>query len=119
MQIERAAREIYLKGFEIVVKEAEVWAVMTAYNKVNGIYTSENAGLLTGILRGEWGFDGLVMTDWRNKGEQYLEILAGNDLKMGRGYPKRLLEAMKRGLISRADLETSAKRVLELLLKMD
>ena len=102
-----------------MVKEAKVWAVMTSYNKVNGAFTSENADLLTGILREEWGFDGLVMTDWWNRGEQYLEVLAGNDLKMGRGYPKRLLKVMERGLITRAEMETSAKRVLELLLKLD
>ena len=116
---ERAAREIYLKAFEIVVKESKVWSVMTSYKIVNGIYTSENADLLTGILRGEWGFEGLVMTDWWNRGEQYLEILAGNDLKMGRGYPKRLLEAVKREAITRREMEVSAKRVLELLLKLD
>ncbi len=116
---ERALREIYLKGFEIVVKESEVWAVMTAYNLLNGTYTSESKDLLTGILRQEWGFDGLVMTDWDNLAEQYREILAGNDLRMPNGNPKRLQAVLAEGLITRQDLEVSATRVLEYLLRME
>ena len=116
---ERALREIYLKGFEIVVKESAVWTVMTAYNLMNGTYTSENAELINGILRQEWGFDGLVMTDWDNLAEQYREILAGNDLRMPNGNPKRLQAVLEEGLITRKDLEKSATRVLELLLRME
>ena len=116
---ERALREIYLKGFEIVVKESNVWAVMTAYNLLNGTYTSESKDLLTGILRQEWGFDGLVMTDWDNLAEQYREILAGNDLRMPNGNPKRLQAVLAEGLITRQDLEVSATRVLEYLLRME
>jgi beta-glucosidase len=116
---ERALREIYLKGFEIVVKESDVWAVMTAYNLLNGTYTSENRDLLTAILREEWGFDGLVLTDWDNLAEHYREVLAGNDLRMPNGNPKRLQAALAEGLITRADLEISARRVLEFLLKLD
>ena len=116
---ERALREIYLKGFEIVVKESQVWAVMTAYNLLNGTYTSENTDLLNGILRQEWGFDGLVMTDWDNLAEQYREILAGNDLRMPNGNPKRLQAVLAEGLITRHDLEVSATRVLEFLLRME
>ena len=116
---ERALREIYLKGFEIVVKESKVWSVMTAYNLLNGTYTSENADLLSGILREEWGFDGLVMTDWDNLAEQYREIKAGNDLRMPNGNPKRLQAVLAEGLITRQDLEISATRILELLLRME
>ena len=116
---ERALREIYLKGFEIVVKESNVWAVMTAYNLLNGTYTSESKDLLTGILRQEWGFDGLVMTDWDNLAEQYREVLAGNDLRMPNGNPKRLQAVLAEGLITRQDLEVSATRVLEYLLRME
>ena len=116
---ERALREIYLKGFEIVVKESDVWAVMTAYNLLNGTYTSENKDLLTGILRQEWGFDGLVMTDWDNLAEQYREILAGNDLRMPNGNPKRLQAVLAEGLITRQDLEVSATRVLDYLMRLE
>ena len=80
---ERAAREIYLRAFEIIVKEADPWTVMSSYNLVNGLPASESRDLLTGILREEWGFRGMVTTDWWGNGEQYREILAGNDVKMG------------------------------------
>lgn len=116
---ERAAREIYLKAFEIIIKEANPWAVMSAYNIVNGHRTSECADLLTGILREEWGYEGCVTTDWWNHGEHYKEVKAGNDVKMGCGYPKRLLEAMERGILTRKEMETCAKRILELILKVD
>ncbi len=116
---ERALREIYLKGFEIVVKESGVWAVMTAYNLLNGTYTSENAELIDGILRQEWGFDGLVVTDWDNFAEHYRELLAGNDVRMPNGNPKRLQVALAEGLVTRKDLEISARRVLEFLLRLE
>lgn len=116
---ERALREIYLKGFEIVVKEAKPWALMTAYNIINGYRASECKELITDILRGEWGYAGLVMSDWWTKGEHYKEILAGNDLKMATGYPERVREAMEAGAITRADIEPCAKRVLEFLMKLD
>ena len=116
---ERAAREIYLKAFEIIVKEADPWCIMTSYNIVNGIHTSENEELLNGILRGEWGFEGLVMTDWWTTGEHYLEAKAGNDLKMANGYPKRVREAYDKGLISDEAIYTAARNVLSLILKME
>lgn len=116
---ERALREIYLKGFEIVVKESDVWSVMTAYNLLNGIYTSENVELIQGILRDEWGFNGLVMTDWDNLAEHYREVQAGNDLRMPNGNPARLQANLKEGLITRKDLETCATRVLEFLMRLD
>ena len=116
---ERALREIYLKGFEIAVKEADPWTVMTCYNKVNGNRPSCNPELLEDILRGEWGFQGMVVTDWWNLGEHYLEVLAGNDLKMGRGFPDRLMEAMEKGLLNRSQMDVCAKRILNLILKID
>jgi beta-glucosidase len=116
---ERAAREIYLKGFEIVVKEANPWSIMTSYNIINGHRASENKELLEDILRGEWGWKGMVATDWWTCGEHYKETKAGNDVKMGCGYPKRLLQAKELGLISREKLEICAQRILELILKID
>ena len=116
---ERALREIYLKAFEIVVKEADPWALMTSYNIINGRRASENRELLEGILRGEWNFGGMVTTDWWTRGEHYKEILAGNDVKMGCGFPERVQKAVDLGAVTRADLEACAARVLGLILKLD
>ena len=116
---QRALRELYLKAFEIVVREAGPWAIMSSYNVINGCRASESRELLTDILRGEWNYDGIVMTDWWTRGEQYKEILAGNDLKMANGYPERVRAAMEKGLVTRADLEVCARRVLGLILKTD
>ena len=116
---ERALREIYLKAFEIIVKESNPWTIMSSYNIINGVKASESRELLTDILRGEWGFEGLVTSDWWNHSEQYLEIKAGNDIKMMNGYTDRVLEAHKKGLISKEEIYTCAKRVLEMVLKQD
>ena len=116
---ERALREIYLKGFEIAVRTAHPWSLMTAYNLVNSRRCSESAELLEGILREEWGFDGVVMTDWWNNAEQYKEINAGNDIKMGTGFPERVKRAYEMGLVSEEAITRSAKRVLELILRLD
>lgn len=116
---ERALREIYLKGFEIIVKEADPWVIMSAYNIINGHRASENRELLEDILRGEWHFGGMVTSDWWTRGEHYKEIKAGNDVKMATGYPERVKEAMEKGAITRPELEHCAKRVLELILKID
>jgi len=114
---ERALREIYLKAFEIIVKDANPYTIMSSYNAINGVRTSECKELLTGILRDEWHFEGLVMTDWWCRSEQYKEILAGNDLKMATGYPERVKEAMKLKALKRDDLLICAKRVLSTILK--
>lgn len=114
---ERAVREIYLKAFEIIVNDSNPYTIMSSYNAINGVRTSENKELLTGILRDEWGYEGLVMTDWWCRSEQYREILAGNDLKMATGYPERVKQAMELGAIERDDLVACAKRLLETLLK--
>lgn len=116
---ERAAREIYLKAFEIIVREAKPWSIMTSYNIINGHRASENADLLEGILRGEWGFDGCITTDWWTCGEHYKEVKAGNDIKMGCGYPERLLEALEKGCLTREEMDACALRVLKLILKID
>lgn len=116
---ERAAREIYLKAFEMIVKEADPWSIMTSYNIINGHRASENADLLNGILRKEWGYEGCVTTDWWTYGEHYKEVKAGNDVKMGCGYPKRLMEALKKGCLTRGEMDLCAKRILNLILKID
>lgn len=116
---ERAIREIYLKAFEIIVKEAQPWAIMTAYNIVNGHRTSECRELLEDILRGEWGYQGMVTSDWWTNGEHYKEMLAGNDVKMAIGFPQQLLKALEQGVITRKDMERCARRILELILKID
>jgi len=116
---ERAVREIYLKAFEIIVKEAKPWSIMSSYNIVNGHRASENRELLEDILRDEWGFDGMVTTDWWTNGEHYKEVRAGNDVKMATGFPERLMEALDKGILARADMEICARRILELILKLD
>jgi beta-glucosidase len=115
---QRALREIYLKAFEIIVREEQPWAIMSSYNVINGRRASESRELLTSILREEWGYTGLVMSDWWTRGEQYKEILAGNDLKMANGYPERVEEAMKLGAVNRSSLEICAERVLKLILRI-
>ena len=116
---ERAAREIYLKAFEIIVKNADPWYIMSAYNLINGVRASENRELLEDILRTEWGFEGMVSTDWHTFSEHYKEVCAGNDLRMPAGFPDRLQEALAQGLLTRDQLEISAKRILGVLLKLD
>lgn len=115
---ERAAREIYLKGFEIAVKTAHPMMLMTSYNIINGVNASENKELITDILRGEWGFDGAVTTDWWTRAEHYREIKAGNDVKMGCGFPEEVLQALEEGKISREEIRSCARRVLEMILKL-
>ena len=116
---ERAAREIYLKVFEIIVKTADPWFLMSSYNVINGHRASECRDLLEGILRDEWGFNGAVTTDWWTYGEHYKEVSAGNDLKMACGYPERLMDALDKGILSRHDMEKSTKRILTLMLRFE
>lgn len=115
---ERALREIYLRGFEICVKEADPWTIMSSYNLINGSHTSVSYELLTELLRNEWGFKGAVTTDWGVHSNHSDEVLAGNDIKMGDGEPEELKAAFESGKITRADLEVSVKRILELTLKV-
>ncbi len=116
---ERALREVYLKGFEIVVKESDPWTVMTSYNRINGQHTSESYELIMGILRGEWGFKGMVETDWGVKNDPVKEVKAGNDMKMPCGYPADLKAAFDKGELTRADLEPCVKRILEMTMKFE
>ena len=116
---ERALREIYLKGFEICVKESKPKMIMTSYNIINGVRASENTELLEGILRGEWGFDGMVTTDWTTRAEHYKEVQAGNDLKMPRGSEDSLKEAVEMGTLTREELTVCVKRILELILWLE
>ena len=92
---------------------------MTAYNILNGVRTSENAELIEGILRGEWGFEGLVMTDWWNHASHAKEVLAGNDVRMPYAAKSDLREAFANGQIDRNAVAKSAKRVLELILSFE
>ncbi|MDD6762667.1 MAG: glycoside hydrolase family 3 C-terminal domain-containing protein, partial [Clostridiales bacterium] len=116
---ERALREIYLKGFEICVKESQPWTVMSSYNIVNGTRASENHDIITNILRGEWGFEGMVTSDWWNHAEQYRELKAGNDVKMPIGQHEAVMQALSDGKISRAEIEVCVKRLLEMIMKID
>ena len=116
---QRAAREIYLKGFEIAVKQADPWMLMSSYNLVNGRYSSENRELLTGVLRQEWGFRGMITTDWWTRAEHWRETLAGNDLKMGTGFPEELLSAVEKGDLTPQDIRACARRILACILKLD
>ena len=113
----RALREIYLKGFEIAVRESSPWTIMSSYNKINGTYAPENRELLTTILRDEWGYRGMVMTDWFGGKDAQAMVNAGNDLLMP-GTPQQyeaILSAVKEGGISEADLNRNVKHILSLI----
>lgn len=115
----RALREIYLKGFEIAVKEAEPWTVMSSYNYVNGTYTSESKDLQTTLLRDEWGFKGMVMTDWFGGSDVVAQMNAGNDM-LQPGLQKQydsLIVAAKSGVLDDAVLSRNVKRILEMIMK--
>ena len=116
---ERALREIYLKGFEICVKESHPKMIMTAYNPINGVHASENSELLNGILRQEWGFDGMVTSDWVNEKDHVKEVKAGNDIKMPRGEQEKLLAALKDGTLRREELAICVKRILNMFLWLE
>jgi len=116
---ERALREIYLRAFEITIEESKPWAIMASYNKVNGKYATQNEWLLTKVLREEWGFDGLVMTDWGAGDNPIEQIKAGIDLVMPGSDEilQSFVEAYKNGLIDEKSVNERAKKVLELVYK--
>ncbi len=115
----RALRELYLKGFEIAVKESDPWTVMSSYNKLNGTFTQQSHELLTTVLRDEWGFGGIVMTDWGNKEGTVAAVNAGNDL-MEPGMEneiERIIAGVKDGRISQEQLDANVRRMLEYIVR--
>lgn len=116
---ERALREIYLKGFEIAIKESKPWTVMSSYNKVNGEYTSESEKLLTEILRNEWKYDGFVMTDWWAERDPIIQMKAGNDLLMP-GYEEQvqiIIDAVESGRLDESILDRNVTNILKIVEK--
>ena len=116
---QRVLREIYLKGFEIAVREAKPWTIMSSYNRINGPFTQENGELLTTILRDEWGFDGIVMTDWTGLRNTAAQIKAGNDLMEpgAESQIKDIVDKVKSGALAETDLDVCVKRILQYLVK--
>ena len=117
--IPRALRELYLKGFEIAVRESDPWTVMSSYNRLNGAFTQQSRDLLTTILRDEWGFNGIVMTDWGNKEGTVAAVNAGNDL-MEPGMEneiERIIAGVKDGRISQEQLDANVRRMLQYIVR--
>lgn len=115
----RAFREIYLKPFEIVVKDAQPWTVMTSYNLINGTMSSERADLVTEILRNEWGFEGVVMTDWYGGRNAAAQMEAGNDILMpGKAQQKaEIKKAVLNGKLSREMIDRNVRHILEYIMR--
>ncbi|MBR5706963.1 MAG: glycoside hydrolase family 3 protein [Bacteroidaceae bacterium] len=112
---QQTAREIYLKGFEIAVRESQPWAVMTSYNKINGTYAPENEDLIEKVLRQEWGFEGMVMTDWGGGRDAVATVYAGNDLLMpgSANQIKAIIEAVQNGTLDEKIVDRNVTRILE------
>ncbi|MFC4138467.1 MULTISPECIES: glycoside hydrolase family 3 C-terminal domain-containing protein [unclassified Microbacterium] len=116
----RPLREIYLRGFERVVKDEQPWTVMCSYNRLNGVWTSEDPWLLTKVLRDEWGFDGLVVSDWGAVNDRVVGVAAGLDLEMpssGGRTDAQLVAAVQSGELAESVLDTAASRALDLVRK--
>ncbi|MFT4306222.1 MAG: glycoside hydrolase family 3 C-terminal domain-containing protein [Microbacterium sp.] len=116
----RPLREIYLRGFQRVVEDAQPWTVMCSYNRLNGVYTSEDPWLLTEVLRGEWGFKGLVVSDWGAVNDRVKGLPAGLDLEMpssGGRTDAQLVAAVRDGRLDEKELDVAAGRVLDLVRK--
>ncbi len=117
---ERTLREIYLAQFEMVVKEAKPWTVMCSYNRINGTYASQHHELLNEILRGEWGFDGLVVSDWQANHTVFESVQGGLDLEMpgpAKYYGRLLEEAVQNWQIEESTIDEAARRVLKLIIR--
>jgi beta-glucosidase len=117
---ERTLREICLPAFETAVKKAQPWTVMCAYNKLNGVYGSENQLLLTKILKEEWGFEGLVISDWAAVHDRVVSMQAGLDLEMPGPRERRVqtvVEAVRSGRLDEAILDESVRRILRIVFK--
>ncbi|TNM69164.1 beta-glucosidase [Streptomyces sp. NP160] len=115
---ERTLREVYLTAFERVVRTAQPWTVMCSYNRINGVYASQDPWLLTRVLRNEWGFEGLVVSDWGAVDDRPLGVAAGLDLEMpssSGASTAKVLAAVREGRLSEADVRTAARRVLQLV----
>ena len=119
---ERTLREIYLTAFEIAVKKAQPWTIMTAYNKVNGTYSSENRHLVKEILKDEWGFEGIAVTDWGAANDRILGIENGNELEMPSSngyYDKKICTAVRNSKLSESVVDEAADRILTLIKKSE
>lgn len=114
---ERALREIYLKGFKIAVEEGHPHAIMTAYNKINGTFASTNYDLLMGILRGEWDYEGIVMTDWNPCANPCEHVHACNDLIMPGRFRKNIIDGLESGDVKKEEAQLCATRLLNHILK--
>lgn len=116
---QRTLRELYLKGFEIAVRKSQPWTIMSSYNYLNGKWTHENKELLTTILRDEWGFKGIVMTDWTGTRHTAAQVAAGNDLlEPGNAEQiKQIIEGATNGSISMNDIDRNVRRILEYIVK--
>lgn len=116
---QRTLREMTLKGFEIMVKESHPWTIMSSYNKINGVFTQQSKDLLTTILRNEWGYDGIVLTDWGYKEGTVEAVKAGNDLmEAGLDFEiQRIIDAVEKGSLSMEDVDRNVKNVLKYIVK--
>ena len=116
---QRALREIYLRGFEIAVREGKPWTVMSSYNRLNGSYTQENRELLTTVLRDEWGYKGIVVTDWIGRRNTVAQVHAGNDLMMP-GEPSQseeIIRAVREGRLDEKEVDICVERMLKYIMR--
>lgn len=115
----RALREIYLRNFEIAVRESQPWTVMTSYNYINGVYTSEDPGLLQNILRDEWGFLGAVVSDWGGGLDAQAQVRAGNDMLQSGTFAQyqAILDGVRNGAVDEKSLDDCVRRILRLIVK--
>lgn len=119
---ERTAREIYLPAFERAVKGEKPWTVMCSYNRINGVYAAQNRKYLTDILRGEWGFDGFVVSDWGAVNDRVEDLKAGMDLEMPASFgynDEEIVKAVKEGRLKEEVLDTAVERILDIVFRFE